>query len=279
MSAFRVAAALLFSTVIAWPAAAHEFWMAAQPFSAAAGEPVAVTLHVGEQFAGDAVPFSSRHAAMLRLYNAQGRQDLLPQLPAEPVPQAELAFPDAGTQLLAFDSHPSFIELSADKFHAYLHDEGLDAVIQARERSGRAATPGRERYRRNVKALVRVGGKSDGTYAVRTGQRLEIVPGNDPLVLPPGGMLAVSLHFDGKPLAHALLKAWHRQDGRTTAIRVRTDAQGKASFILPFAGTWMISAVHMVPAAGTRDADWDSFWANLTFDLAAGASAQKLSQP
>lgn len=272
-------AAVLLPLVLALPAAAHEFWMTAEPFSAARNVPVAVTLNVGEQFSGDVVPFSARQAAMLKLYNAQGEHDLRPQLPGAQAPQVQIAFPDAGTQMLAFDSYPNHIELSPGKFHAYLHDEGLDAIIRARERSGRAASPGRERYRRNIKTLVRVAGDSDGTYAKRTGQALEIVPEADPLVLVPGGMLPLALYFNGKPLADALLKAWHRQDGRTLTIRTRTDADGKASFVLPFAGTWMISAVHMVPAKGAPDADWDSFWANLTFDLRIPASPPNDSRP
>jgi hypothetical protein len=278
MISHRIAAAWLLS-IFAFPVAAHEFWMAAEPFSAERHAPVIVTLNVGEQFSGEAVPFSSAHAAMLKLYDARDVHDLRPQLPPAPMPQVQLAFPAAGTQLLAFDSYPSRIELPADKFHAYLHDEGLDAVIRARERSGRAASPGRERYRRNVKALLRVGGVSDGTYAARTGQRLELVPDNDPLALVPGGTLSLALYFEGKPLADALLKAWHRQDGRTLTIRTRTDAAGKASFVLPFAGTWMISAVHMVAAEGVPDVDWDSFWANLTFDLRVTDGAPKHSQP
>ena len=30
-------------------------------------------------------------------------------------------------------------------------------------------------------------------------------------------------------------------------------------------GMWLIKAVHMVPAATGSSADWESFWASLTF--------------
>jgi hypothetical protein len=31
----------------------------------------------------------------------------------------------------------------------------------------------------------------------------------------------------------------------------------------------MVSVVHMIPARGVANADWDSFWGNLTFALPA----------
>jgi uncharacterized GH25 family protein len=122
-----------------------------------------------------------------------------------------------------------------------------------------------------VKTLVGVGGKSDGTYAALTGQRLEIVPAADPLSRAAGDTLAFTLFFDSKPLASALVKAWHTHDGQTVIIRTHTGADGKASVTLPFAGVWMLSAVHMIPAEGVSDIDWDSFRSSLSFELAATA--------
>ncbi|OWW21897.1 DUF4198 domain-containing protein [Noviherbaspirillum denitrificans] len=243
-------------------AVAHEFWLRPEPFTLPPGGTSVVSMFVGEYFEGERIGVTPGHAASMRVLASGGEATM--QL--EP-PSLKMRFTHAGTHVIAFDSAPSTITLSADKFHAYLHDEGLDAVIRQRERDGTAQEPGRERYRRHVKSLLKVG-RSDGAYAQRTGQRLEILPLEDPLSASPGSTVGFRLLFDGQPLPDTLVKAWHRKGGQTLVIRARSDAGGYVRFTLPHAGPWMISTVHMVPAAGTPDADWDSFWGNLTFELA-----------
>jgi len=246
-------------------AAAHEFWLRPASFFLPAGSTTTLGMFVGEHFEGDPVAVTPWHAAGVRVHGVDERMRVAAQ--ADP-PVLHMRFMRTGTHVIAFDSAPSMSTLSADKFHAYLHEEGLDGVIRQRERDGTAATPGRERYRRNTKALVQVG-RADAAYAKRTGQRLEILPLDDPFSAAPGDMLRFRLLFDDKPLPQALVKAWHRKDGQTVVIRTRSDADGSIRLNLPYAGAWMLSTVHMIPAAdAARDeADWDSFWGNLTFAL------------
>jgi hypothetical protein len=248
--------------------AAHEFWLWPEPFNPQAGGSVRLTLRVGEYFTGDLAGFTPAHAAALRRYGAGASEDLLARGQVKtPRADVRLASLGAGTTMVAFDSATTLITLPADKFHAYLHDEGLDHVVRQREAGGTAQMPGRERFRRNVKTLLRVGGKSDQTYAVRTGQRLEIVPTVDPLALGRGERLKLALLFDGQALPNHLAKAWHKRDGQTVMIRAFSDPAGNVVFDLPYAGPWMISVVQMIPAADTAEAEWDSFWGNLTFEL------------
>jgi hypothetical protein len=247
---------------------AHEFWMWARPFSAPAGAVTHLTLHVGQYFEGDLAGFTTAHAVAVHDYSQDKTEDLRARLPSDfALPELRLQLKGAGTHVVAYDSVPSTITLSADKFHAYLHDEGLDAVIQKREASGTAALPGRERFRRCIKTLLTAGGKSDATATVRTGQRLELVPMSDPNLKAEGDTLAFGLFFDGHPLAGTLVKAWYRHEGQTLLIRARTDENGRVAFSLPYAGGWMLSTVHMIPALDTAEADWDSYWGNLTFEL------------
>ena len=248
-----------------------------------AGDTARLGLVVGEFFEGESIGFSAPQTLALMQYTAAGRQDLRRLLPPRGVlPTLDLALPAAGTYLIAYDSQPNQIALSADRFHAYLHDEGLDFIKAQREANGTADKPGRERYRRNVKTLLRVlsapGADAqatgpDQTFATRTGQRLEIVPMADPLALRPRDSLPLQVWFDDKPLAGALLKAWHKQSGQTLTLRAVTTDEGKATFNLPYAGAWMLSVVHMVPVTGIRDVDWDSLWGNLTFHLSEASAA------
>lgn len=248
----------------------HEFWFEAQPFTPESGASSAISLKVGENFEGDLTPLVDERTVALRHYSAGQVIDLMPRLPRRTaLPSMDVPVTTAGLHLVAFDSQPITFSLPADKFQAYLHDEGLDYVIEQRTAAGKAAEPGRERYRRNIKALLRVGGASDNTYGISTGQRLEITPLSDPYAAMPGSTLRFKLAFEKRPLANALVKGWHKHDGQLLLIKARADAAGEVALSLPYAGEWMVSVVHMIPAKGAANADWDSFWGNLTFQLPA----------
>ena len=148
--------------LVAWAASlsvlAHEFWIEANPPSPAVNAPVLMTLRVGELFTGEVVGITSSHAASLHALSAGKDEDLGAKVPTgSMLPALRLSFAQAGSHVLAYESHPSKVVLAADKFHAYLHDEGLDWVIRQREAAGTAGTPGRERFRRSAKALLKVG--------------------------------------------------------------------------------------------------------------------------
>jgi hypothetical protein len=284
LTPFACTFAFSMSLLASTPALAHEFWFEPVTAPLAAGDTARLDLRVGEFFEGEVMGFSTQATVALRQYSASGNKDLRSLLPPPSrgaIATLNLPLPAPGTHLISFDSQPSQISLPADRFHAYLHDEGLDFIKTQREAAGNAEKPGRERYRRHVKTLLPVGGgqatpvaRPDLTYATRTGQRLEIVPANDPLLMKPGDALGLQIFFDDKPLAGALLKAWNKQGGQTLIIRAKTAVDGKATFNLPYAGGWMISVVHMVPTSGVKDIDWDSHWGNLSFNLLPAAASR-----
>ena len=252
------------------PIQAHEFWIVPVTAPSAAGGTARFSLKVGEQFQGDLVGVSRQQTVGLRHYSANGVADLKAALPTTPAADFAVPLNAPGTHLIAFESEANTISLSADSFHAYLHEEGLDFIKTRREAAGQAKLPGRERYRRFVKTLVSVplaagANLTDVIYAQKTGQQLEILPLNNPLLMAPGDALRVQIIFEDKPLAGALIKAWHSRSGQTVIIRATTTADGVATVNLPYAGAWMVSVVHMVTAKGIKNIDWDSLWGNLSF--------------
>jgi hypothetical protein len=266
----RNAATVLVTLAASCCAIAHEFWIAADPFDPAVDAQTAITLNVGQYFTGERVGVTTSHAKSVRVLSAGKDQDLQGLVPTgSMLPALVLSFPEAGSHMLVYESHPSQIELEAGLFQAYLHDEGLDAIITQRAAAGAANTPGRERFRRSAKTLLRVGDAApDDTSMRMAGIQLEITPKTDPLAAAAGDMLRFVLTFEGKPRAGVLIKAWHKQGRQTTTIRATTDPQGAFVLTLPFAGMWMLNAVHMVPATDSAGVDWDSYWGSLTFDLA-----------
>ena len=258
------------------PLQAHEFWFTPTPNPAPVNSHAKLDLRVGEYFDGDLVGFSVAGSTGFVRHTKKGQENLMPLLPKlAPVGELQLPLNTPGTHLLVYDSQPRSLELSADTFHAYLHDEGLDFIKVLREERGAANTSGRERFRRHIKTLIQVGPHSrsnaveDRTFAIRTGQRLEVIPLNNPLTMKVGSILGIQVLFEGEPLAGALVKAWHKQAGQTLLIRGTTSTTGMVSFNLPYRGAWMVSVVHMVPILGNPDpeVDWDSFWGNLSFSL------------
>jgi len=255
--------------VLVSTAQAHEFWMTPDRFSPPENAPVKLSLRVGEGFLGEPVGFGQPMAISLRWHSLRGAKDLTARLPATEQGAVALAFDRPGAQIVALDTQPVTTELSADKFTAYLREDGLEHVIALREARGQSAAPGRERYRRHVKTLLNVGGKTDKVFGLRTGQTLEIVPLKNPHRLKAGDALPVEVLFKGAPLPGALVKLWSRRGEQFDMLTTRTDASGKSTTTLPWTGTWMVSVVHMVPNLDGQGQEWDSHWGNLTFSLPA----------
>lgn len=264
----------MLSVLLCWTitASAHEFWMTPDRFAPPVNGPVTLSLFVGENLRGDPVGFGRPLAASLRWYSLRGEVELRSHLP-DHLNQSSIAmaFDRPGAQLIALDTRPFTIDLAADKFTDYLRDEGLEHVIALREATGQRAIPGRERYRRHVKTLLNVSGKSDASFGVRTGQTLEIVPLANPHTLKSGGALPLQVLFKGLPLQGALLKAWSHRGSKLNMTRTRTDAAGLGVMTIPWSGVWMLSVVHMVPSTDGEGQDWDSHWGNLTFEIPVDA--------
>ncbi|MFN8012740.1 MAG: DUF4198 domain-containing protein [Holophagaceae bacterium] len=248
----------------ALPSSAHDFWIRPSRHRAAPGEVVKVHLKVGEHMKGEAV---RRNPARMESLTAVGPSGELP-LPGldggDPAGLLKTAQP--GLYVVAYRGRPAVLELPAAKFEAYLREEGLEAVIAKRRADGATDRPGRERFIRCAKAFVQVGEGAAAGFDRPLGLRLELVPESDPQA-PGAPDLPLRVVFEGSPLAGVKLVAQREGDpGRE--VSSRTDAEGRARLPLGAPGRWMVKAVHMVPARSAADADWESLWASLSFEVA-----------
>ena len=244
-------------------ALAHELWIEPSGFRPAPGELVRLRLLVGERLAGEPVP---RNDAWIERFEALHDGVSARVVGIDGGDPAGLLRPEAGGVLVVYASRPAYVEVDPSKFENYLDAEGLDAPRAARAQAHATAIPGRERFSRCAKALLAVDGRSGRGAITPAGLTLELIPESDPYALGPGDNLTVRLLYLGRPLAGALVKAMEREDPLDPVVS-RTDAAGRARLRLPRAGAWLIHAVHMVPARGDPRADWESFWASLTFEL------------
>jgi uncharacterized GH25 family protein len=275
-------------------ALAHEFWLQPAGFRVAVGAKMPIRLLVGANFKGEAWPRPTRRVRRFVRFgptNPADSTDLRPALLADSVAPA-LTCPTAGTHVVVLTSAPSFIELPADKFTAYLREEGLDDALLYRRKEGQTTKPGREAYRRCAKTLVLATASAhtppnpaDTTYRRLLNLPLELVPEQNPYYLRPGAALTVRVLHYGQPVPGALVQVWDAsplaaaKPGTLAAgpshFSTRANNSGRVLLRVPSAGPYLVavSLMEAAPAGLASRADWLSTWATLTF---AGPSAPKL---
>jgi uncharacterized GH25 family protein len=250
--------------VLAAPLFAHDFWIEPTTFRPEVGSRVGLALRVGQGFRGDPVPRMNERIVKFVTVSASGAESNVSGVPGRD-PAGAAAIPAPGFVLAGYRSNPSSLELPADKFEAYLKEEGLEAIIETRARRGESQKPSKEIYSRCAKALLDAGGAGAGGFDRALKFRLELVPEKSPKRIGNGGSLPVQLLFEEKPLAGALVVALNRDDPEKR-VAARTDEAGRVLLPLSRSGVWLVKAVHMVPAPAESGADWESLWASLTFE-------------
>ncbi|HEY2738359.1 MAG TPA: DUF4198 domain-containing protein [Thermoanaerobaculia bacterium] len=261
-----VALALLVSAGVQ----AHDFWIDPSSFRPAPGQRVLVRLRVGQKFKGDPMPRDPKLLRRFSLFSGNGTSGGETPVPgvagAEPAGFATVTSP--GLNLITYVSGRSSVELDAARFETYLADEGLETIKAQRARKGQTAAPAREVFSRYAKSYLAVGGAGGPGYDRVLALTLELVPEKDPTALTPlpqGTELPVRLLYLGKPLPGVLVAAFTR-DQPDARVMARTDAAGRARLRLDHPGVWLVKAVHMIQAPADAGADWESFWASLTFE-------------
>jgi Domain of unknown function (DUF4198) len=242
---------------------AHDMWIEPTTFTADPGGIVGARLRVGQDLLGDPLP---RDAALINQFvvdDADGRRPLVGRNGADPA--GLLRVGTSGLLVIGYRSNPSVVELTAEKFDQYVKEEGLEAAAALRARSGRSGGA-RDLFSRCAKSLVLSGAPQPRQGDRALGFTLELVAERNPYVLAGGQDLPVRLTYESRPLPGALVVAMNRS-APSDKLSARSDKDGRVTFRLPRSGMWMIKAVHMIPARLETHADWESFWASLTFEL------------
>lgn len=267
---------------------AHEFWLNVSHLTPRRGERVEVGALSGTGFRGEARPWSDQRCVEFS-WRTYRRFALSPFTEEGGTRWARQAFMDTAGGWLQYQSTFASIELPAVEFDAYLEEEELTGVLEARGKQV-PRPPGRERYRRCCKAWL---DGSDARRATRPlGQPLELVPRSRPGSSPE---LRVRVLWQGRPLAGVLVKTWRQplaangttrpvpeRDSVAVAQEARSDSNGEVRLNVDAPGEWLVSAVHMVaasgtkPAPGTPAADWESTWASLVFARLAPDSTRSV---
>jgi uncharacterized GH25 family protein len=248
---------------------AHDFWIEPSTFTAALDETIGIHLRVGEHFAGEKLARNGRQIEKFVVAGPSGEKPVVGRDGMDPAGLLRLDVP--GLWFVGYRSKPSRVELAAGTFEQYLREEGLERIIDERAKRQETRMPGRERFSRSVKSLIRTTGDPGGKgFDKVLGLTLELVLEADP-ALANDGRLPVRLLHDGRPLAGTLVVAYKKDAGAPTsagaeALRARTDKDGRV--VVPITpGVWLLKAVHMDRATAAGDVDWESVWTSLTFKV------------
>ena len=255
---------------------AHDFWLEPRMYRPEAGKLVALRLLVGQDMLGDPIPRDE--AAIERFVARQGGSETVIPGRDGADPAGILRVPGDGLMVVGYQSRPRRIELTRAKFETYLGEEGLDAVAAMFTGAKKQPQVARERFSRCAKALLSSGATSALQKDQVLGLRLELVADNSPYASPVREDMRFTLLYEGAPRPGALVIAINRDDP-SAKLSARSDARGRVSFRFPRTGVWMVKAVHMVPLPKGQDADWESFWASLTFEIPESPEGAVASPP
>jgi len=261
--AIRIAGLILLA---AGSLVAHDTWLVPTQFRVTPGQPVQVALNTSEDF-----PTSEGAPAPERI----ARFDTTTVAPRVPVScyrvegkslVAEVT-PGPGLTLVAAVTHPRLIVLEAPVFTEYITEEGLEKIVAERAQRGESDKPGRERYSKVTKlALCAEGEGAD--FRQPLGLQVEIVPETNPCELRVGDTLRVQVLFEGRPLAGVRVGGGYAGvHGHHYPVWVKTDGEGRAAIPLDRAGAWFVRTLHMIPSTEFEDADWQSWFSTLTFEV------------
>lgn len=255
---------LLLAGAVIWP---HDLYLMPQPFATQPGEEIAVVYENGDEFPTGVTNVNPARLRRTELIWRGGVVPLRDIQAQEKRTVARVRVPGEGIMVLVSLTIPNFIELDPEKFRQYLEHENLDHVLRWRKERGEEGKPGREIYSKYVKSLV-LSGKADGFYAHQAGLTIEFVPERDPYSLRPGDALPVRLFLRGQPAPGVAVESAWLEGGRAKIESIgRTREDGRISVPIRAAGPHRLHAIVMERCRDASRADWESFWASLTFEI------------
>jgi hypothetical protein len=250
--------------------AAHDMWIEPTTFTPALGRVVGLKLRVGDDFRGEAIPRADALIERFVVVDGNGQRDAVGQEGSDPA--GLLRVTATGPSVVGYQSRPHAVVLTADKFTSYLKEQSLDHILALRATRGQTGTDARELFVRCAKSLVYSpglgqGGDSAGLHDRQLGLPLELVSEADAAAVASGRNLPFRLTYRGQALASTRVVAVNQRNP-WDRVAAQTDAEGRVRLTLPASGVWMVKAVHMVEAPAGVAADWVSYWASVTFEVA-----------
>lgn len=245
--------------VLAFSASAHDTWMAPVSGPIRAGAVLSLDLTSGERF-----PQAGSSIAPERIAQANCRQGgAVFALHAADKSAKSLRVggtpPGEQSATCWVLLKPRTLDLKPDTVAHYLDE--IDAPETVRKTWESGPKRWRETYTKNAKTLIS-GNTPEVQLAVPVGLSLEFVLQADPAVI--GQRIDLLVLRGGKPVP-GLSVALTGEKGAAPQ-RARSDTAGRASFLRPGPGRWMLSATDL-RSIDAQQGTWESEFSTLVFDV------------
>jgi uncharacterized GH25 family protein len=250
---------------------AHDFWLQPQEYWIDSDALTRLTLQVGHGPSRQRSPIPARRITRFQALAPEGAMlDLRKQLRlGQAAADADFRLTKPGTYLLVLQTdYRAQTRLPAIRFNDYLKVEGLTPALEQRARLHLMDFDGSERYGRCAKAIVQVGPSGagpPGQVSRLVGLPLEIVPEVSPYAIPRSATLPVRVMYEGHALAGALVKLTNLQNDASPLEERHTDHEGRASFSMPSAGSWLLNVIWTKPLPRSEETDFETVFSSLSF--------------
>ena len=250
-------------------AMAHDTWLVAAKYRLKAKENVKIQLATSEAFPTSDGAVKPDRVAQFHMRSRTGKQAVSGYQVEGNFLAVEVKAGEGQTVVTA-ETKPRFLEMKAADFNDYIGHEELKQILAAREKAGKTESPGRELYRKIAKVVLCAEG-ADNPAGQGEGLWLEIVPERNVCGVRQGEVLWVRVLHRGRPLPGAFVAAGYEGvTGHKYPVWVKTDARGRAQVKLDRAGAWFVRTLHMVAHTNPAEADWESAFSTVTFEVREG---------
>ena len=166
---------------------------------------------------------------------------------------------------------PQIVTVSTQELMEQVAEAGIDPASVT---AGTDATQVRERQSTHARTIVQVSDVRTADYAKGCGYPLEILLDQNPYERSVGDNVSFRVLRDEEPLRNQMVRVGYespeRQRGsfgsRVPVLELRTDDNGRASFVPTTAALWYVAALRLEPSHNKR-ADYDATWTSVTFRI------------
>ena len=258
--------ALLFS-VLAVPAAAHEFWLEPTSYQIPVEGSLEADVVNGQDFGGTKLVYFPQRFTRFAVFagdmtaTVEGRAGDRPAL-HQPALAERL-------NVVAYQAVNATVDYATwEKFQSFVDHKDLGDVLTRHRERGLPEAGFEEVYSRYSKTLIGVG-NSIGADS-RTGLETEIVALTNPYTDDLSGGFKIQLFYRQDVRAETQIEVFEKTPaGDVSVAFYRTDSDGIATFPVATGNSYMVDAVVLrEPAAVLQEetgAVWETLWANLTF--------------
>lgn len=245
----------------------HEFWIDPDQHQVDAGGTISAAIRVGQSYKGSSYSFLPPN--FRRFDYAFG--DAVEPVPGTigDRPAVTMEAPGEGLLILIHETTDQIVSYTEyQKFADFVTHKAAPWVLEQHAEKGFPTDKFREVYSRYAKSLIGIGDAAGADRAF--GLVTEIVALENPYTDDMSDGIDVQVLYEGAPRAGEQVEIFEKAADETVEVStVTTDADGRATIPVRPGYRYMLDSVVLrEPApdlATSKDAIWESLWANLTF--------------